>query len=83
MALRRLSWNAEAVGFATLLKHVPFQNTLIVRWSASGRGTMLRRVPNYIDHGGREVEARYAPATRIVLGAASAAAVNRYEPIPS
>jgi hypothetical protein len=83
MALRRLSWNAEAVGFPTLLKHVPFQNTLIVRWSASGRGTMLRRVPNYIDHGGREVEARYAPATRVVLGAASTAAVNRYEPIPS
>jgi hypothetical protein len=82
MALNGGSWNFDNTGFGTLLTKVPFRDTVIIRMSPSGRGTLLHSIPGYVDHNEKRLASLYSPASRILAGMPSAAAERRYEPIP-
>jgi hypothetical protein len=80
MALHGTSWVLDNTGFPTLLRRVPFRNTVIVRFSPSGRGSLAHAVPDYVDWLEPEAATKYAPASRIVQGSPAPAARRRYDP---
>jgi hypothetical protein len=82
MVLRGMSWAFDNTGFATLLRRVPFKNTVIVRWSPSGRGKLVRTVPPFVVRANPAASAAYEPALRIESGPPARVAKRRYDPVP-
>src|SRR5207245_2101154 len=80
MNLQGSEWIWQEGSFPTLLRAVPFGNTVVVRYSTSGSGSIVERVPPFIE-GRSDLDGLYAPATRIGSGSPPAPVRRRYGPI--
>ncbi len=80
MALRGRTWVYDGTGFPTVLRRVPVANTLVVRYSSSGLGTLVRRLPRYLRR--PALVSAYAPYERIDPEPLPAFVEDRYGPIP-
>jgi hypothetical protein len=71
-------WGQAMTGYPTLLSREPFSHTLIIRYSASGEPTIVRRVPRFV-HASNKARATYNPRAVIDAGDPSPLAERRYD----
>jgi len=70
-------WKPTETGFPTLLSGAPFSNTLIIRYSESGRPVLVKDVPSLL-HAGNRAAASYDPDAAIEGREPSPLATRRY-----
>ena len=77
MEVRNGNWTWNGTGYPPLLRSIPFENTIIIRYDRGGRATLVERVPSYVIVDSRTA-ASYNPRDAIDSKPATFTALRRY-----
>ena len=82
MVPKNQQWVFTGAGFPTLLTSVPVANTVVIQYSPTGHGHVVRKLPSYLARQDPWLAATYDPLSRIEPGPPPITVQNRYDPIP-